>query len=164
MITTFLLHLLSSQCLYQLLHFTHSTSSRPPAHLPHVSSVSLWTKHYVAAPTPPPPLCVTPDPKRPPVVKPKAPLELSLDLVFPWQHYQWAQSNVSNCLMFPVATVGKHKLCLWNRMLFYKRNREIAVLFLGHILMHPGWARNISVAQVRQIEQMWAGWVIIGLF
>lgn len=35
-----------------------------------------------------PPLCMTSDPKLPPVAKPTAPLVLSLDLVFPWQHHQ----------------------------------------------------------------------------
>lgn len=55
-------------------------------------------------------------------------LQLSLDLVFPWQQHQWAQPHVSDCIMFPVATVRKHKLFLWNWLL--------SRLLLGHILMH----------------------------
>ena len=57
--------------------YTHSIRSCPSEQI-----LPLVIQAHSLTP-PPPPLSVTPDPKLPPVVKPTAPLELSLDLVFP---------------------------------------------------------------------------------
>ena len=94
----------------------------------------MRTKDCVAAPSPPLSPCVTPDPKLPPVAKPMAPLERSLDLVFPWQHHQSVKCE--HLFNVPCGHSEKAKVFPQTLHVVFKRNQEMAVLFLGHILMH----------------------------
>lgn len=144
--------------------YTHSTSNCPPEQIFLVHLQAQWGLNTVLQLLHHPHLSAWPlTPNPPPVAKPTTPLELSLDLVFPWQHHQWAQSNVSNCLMFPVATVGKHKSVLWNWMLFFllfflKEWRNCCVVFRTHsyALTGTGQKRVCGTSHANWAD---AGWM-----